>query len=95
VLNDRVIMNNEFERMWKDVVMAEFKVITPSICQEVLRSTVKTSVRQASLQARILIWDLPNMKQDANHLTAVFNVAFAEENRTTQLKRTRSWPCNG
>jgi hypothetical protein len=44
-------MNNKLERMWKDVVVACFKVLS-STCLEILRKTTK-KLRIASLRVEI------------------------------------------
>jgi hypothetical protein len=50
--NERMIVNNELERMWKEAVVAQLRYY-PGICLEGLRKTTKTSVRIAGLRAEI------------------------------------------
>jgi hypothetical protein len=40
-------LNGELERIWKDVIIA-YTRYHPGICLEVLRKSIKTSVRTAS-----------------------------------------------
>lgn len=45
-------MNNDYERIWKKVVVALLRYY-PNICLEQLRKMTKTSVRTATVPARI------------------------------------------
>jgi hypothetical protein len=57
-----MITNDEFERTWKEEVMASFSVLSTTLDE--MRKTTKKPVRTAWFQAEISAWDLPNTKQD-------------------------------
>jgi hypothetical protein len=56
-------MNNELERIWKDVALASFKAL-PRYLPRGTEENWKTSVRISSLQAEIRNQDLLNKKQE-------------------------------
>jgi hypothetical protein len=54
---------DELERMWKEAVVASFKVLSRHLPAET-EDNHENPIRIVSLRAEIWILDLPNVKQD-------------------------------
>jgi hypothetical protein len=64
---------NELERMWKEAVMANFKVY-PNIYLKILRKTTDI-VRMAGIVTDIRTGNLPNISQKRYRLRQLFRIS--------------------
>jgi hypothetical protein len=68
----RQLVNNEYEKMQKETVVAQFKSLSRHLVE--LSTNTKIPVRQASRRVEILTWGLLNTMQECLSLNC--NIRF-------------------